>query len=87
VPLRVAGRALGGADGDAALLRLRDPYLEPRADHGSPRVLRELCDVALGVAPLQRAVSWWRILRGGHPGWTAEHLAPGTLGAPAADLA
>ncbi|WP_347060525.1 hypothetical protein ABC795_08295 [Blastococcus sp. HT6-30] len=44
----------------------------------------------LRVGPLQRALTWRRILRGVHaderaewngqvPGWTAEHLAPGPL--------
>ncbi|MGY1836876.1 hypothetical protein ACI79P_17425 [Blastococcus sp. SYSU DS0510] len=90
VALRSAGRALGLPQGDPGLLRLRDAYLDPWLDHGSAAELRELCDLALRVAPLQRALTWRRILRGVHeaeraewagavPGWTAEHLAPGPL--------
>ncbi|WP_236831090.1 phosphotransferase [Blastococcus sp. KM273128] len=90
VALRFAGRVLGVPPGDAALLRLRDAYLDQWLDHGTAAELRGLCDLALHVAPLQRALTWRRILRGVHegeraewvgavPGWTAEHLAPGPL--------
>ncbi|TYP84618.1 aminoglycoside phosphotransferase family protein [Blastococcus xanthinilyticus] len=90
VALRSAGGVLGLPPGDPGMLRLRDAYLDPWLDHGSAAELRELCDVALRVAPLQRALTWRRILRGVHeaeraewagavPGWTAEHLAPGPL--------
>ncbi|MGY1804109.1 phosphotransferase [Blastococcus sp. SYSU D00922] len=95
VSLRMAGRALGLPDGDPALRRLRDAYLEPWSAYGSPRELREQCGAGLRVTPLARALTWRRILRGVHPGeraewagsvpgWTAEHLAPGPLdGVPA----
>ena len=95
VTLRVAGQALDVPNGHPVLLRLRDSYLDVWRDHGSPRELREQCAVALQVGPLQRALTWHRILQGVHPderaqwadsvpGWTAEHLEPGTLaGAPA----
>ena len=87
VPLRVAAQALGVPDGDGVLLRLRDAYLEPWSGYGSPAELREQCAVALRVAPLPRAMTWRRILRGVHPtertewqdavpGWTAEYLEP-----------
>ena len=50
--------------------------------------LREQAELALPVTPLQRALTWRRILRGVHPderaewqdsvpGWTAEYLRPG----------
>ena len=92
VALRMAGRTLELPNGDRALRRLRDAYLEPWSEYGSPRELREQCDLALGVAPLARALTWRRILRGVHPderaewadsvpGWTAEYLAPGPLAA------
>ena len=89
VPLRAAARALGVADGDAALLRLRDAYLGSWLDHGSVAAVREECELALAVGSLQRALTWRRILRGVHvseraawqetvAGWTAEYLEPGT---------
>ena len=92
VALRVAGQALELPNGHPVLLRLRDSYLDVWRDHGSPQHLREQCDLALQVGPLQRALTWRRILRGVHadevgewadavPGWTAEHLAPSTLSA------
>jgi hypothetical protein len=95
VALRVAQRALGVPSGDAVLLRLRDAYLDPWRGHGSLPALREQVDLALTVGPLQRALTWRRILRGVHPaervewqdsvpGWAAEYLEPGTLTAPAA---
>ena len=94
VALRMAGRALDLPDGDPALHRLRDAYLEPWGVYGSPRELRAQCDLALRVAPLARALTWRRILRGVHPderaewadsvpGWTAEYLGPGPLPAAA----
>lgn len=95
VALRMAGAALGVPAGDPVLHRLRDAYLEPWAGHGSPAELREQVDLALRVAPLARALTWRRILRGVHPGeragwaasvpgWTAEHLEPGPLATGAA---
>jgi hypothetical protein len=90
VPLRVAQQALDVPNGDAVLLRLRDAYLEPWNGAGNPAQLREQVDLALTIGPLQRALTWRRILRGVHPaeraewqdavpGWTAEYLEPGTL--------
>lgn len=90
VALVSAARVLGLPTGSPALRRLRDAYLEPWAGHGTPRELRRQCDLALHVAPLARALTWRRILRGVHPAergewqlsvpdWTAEHLAPGPL--------
>jgi hypothetical protein len=94
VALRMAAGALDLRPGDPALGRLRDAYLEPWTPYGTPAALREQCDLALQVAPLARALTWRRILRGVHPdergewadsvpGWTAEYLEPGPLaGAP-----
>ena len=90
VPLRVAGQALGVPSGDPVLRRLRDAYLEPWREYGSTAELREQVGLALRVAPLPRAMTWRRILRGVHPaeraewqgavpGWTAEYLEPGIL--------
>ena len=89
VSLRMAARALGLPSGHAGLFRLRDVYLEQWRDFGAADELRAQCDLALRVGPLQRALTWRRILAGVHaderaawagsvPGWTAEHLAPGT---------
>jgi hypothetical protein len=90
VPLRVVARAMDLPPGDAVLLRLRDAYLDAWSGYGSPADLREQADLALRVAPLPRAMTWRRILRGVHPaertewqdavpGWVAEHLEPGVL--------
>jgi hypothetical protein len=90
VPLRAAQRALEVPNGDAALVRLRDAYLDVWRGSGSDAELRERATLALAVGPLQRALTWRRILRGVHPaervewqdavpGWTAEYLEPGTL--------
>jgi hypothetical protein len=92
VALRMAAGALDVPAGDPVLRRLRDVYLEPWGSYGSPQRLREQCDLALRVAPLARALTWRRILRGVHPGeraewagsvpgWTAEYLEPGPLAA------
>ncbi len=81
---------LGLENGHPVLLRLWDSFLDVWRDHGSPQQLREQCAVALRVGPLQRALTWHRILHGVHPderaqwadsvpGWTAEHLEPGPL--------
>jgi hypothetical protein len=93
VPLRVLARQLDVPNGDPALRRLRDAYLEPWSDYGSPDELRAQADLALAVGPLSRALTWRRILRGVHPaeraewadavpGWMAESLEPGILAAP-----
>jgi hypothetical protein len=94
VPLRVAQQALGVPNGDPGLLRMRDAYLDPWRGYGSLSELRDQAELALSVGPLQRALTWRRILRGVHPaervewqdavpGWVAESLEPGTLSAPA----
>lgn len=93
VALRMAARVLELPHGHPSLVLLRDAYLEEWRASGTPAELRELCDDALRVAPLQRALTWRRILRGvppaergewqgAVPGWTAEHLAPGPLTPP-----
>ena len=88
VPLRFAARVLELPYGDRRLFRLRDAYLDQWLDFGAAEELREHCAMALRVGPLQRALTWRRILRGIHPderarwadavpGWTVGHLAPG----------
>ncbi len=96
VALRMATSAMDLPEGHPVLLRLRDAYLRPWRPYAETGVLRELCDVALQVTPLQRALTWHRILRGVHaderaewqasvPGWAAESLEPGPLaGVPGA---
>ena len=90
VPLRAAAHSLGVDDGHPVLFRLRDAYLDVWRDHGDPGELREQAGLALAVGPLQRALTWRRVLRGvvpaeraewqdSVPGWTAEHLEPGSL--------
>jgi hypothetical protein len=91
----MAASALDLPAGDPALGRLRNAYLEPWSTYGTTEELRGQCDLALRVAPLARALTWRRILRGVHPdergewadsvpGWTAEYLRPGPLvGVPA----
>jgi hypothetical protein len=92
VPLRMAARALRLPPGHPVLLRLRDSYLYEWREQGSQQHLRQQCDLALEVGPLQRALTWRRILRGIHaderaewagslPGWMADHLQPGLLAA------
>ena len=94
VTLRMARQALALPHGHPALHRLRDSYLDVWREHGTPQRLREQSALALRVGPLQRALTWRRILRGVHPadrvewqdavpGWAAESLEPGTLTAPA----
>jgi hypothetical protein len=89
VPLRVVARELEVTNGDPALRRLRDAYLEPWSGYGSPDELRAWADLALAVAPLPRAMTWHRILQGVHPaersdwadavpGWMAEYFQPGS---------
>ena len=97
-----AGHAPGGAADAGRAERGRRPAAAPRRlprrlarPTASLPELREQADLALTVGPLQRALTWRRILRGVHPaeraewqdsvpGWTAEYLEPGTLTAPAA---
>ncbi len=92
VALRVAARALGVGDAHPVLFRLRDAYLDVWRDRGTPEDLREQATMALRIGPLQRALTWHRVLGGvapaeradwqdSVPGWTAEHLEPGSLSA------
>jgi hypothetical protein len=91
VALRAAARALDVPDDHPVLFRLRDVYLAEWRDYGSLDELAEQCTLALRVGPLQRALTWHRVLLGvapeeraewqnAVPGWTAEHLEPGSLG-------
>jgi hypothetical protein len=78
------------------MLRLRDAYLQPWRAYAEAPVLHELADLALRVTPLERALTWHRILLGVHtgeragwqasvPGWAAETAEPGPLaGVPGA---
>ena len=75
IPLRMAARALEVRDDHQVLRRLRNAYLTPWAAFAEAEVLRELCDVALRVTPLQRALTWHRILLGVHPAERAEWQA------------
>ncbi len=90
VPLRVAAAALGLPPGSPALLRLREAYLGPWRAFAEAPVLRELTGLALRIAPLERALTWHRILRGvlpeeraewqaSVPGWLAQSVGPGPL--------
>jgi hypothetical protein len=91
VTLRAAARALDVSDSHPVLFRLRDVYLAEWRDHGTLDELTEQCTLALRAGPLQRALTWHRVLLGvdpreraewqdAVPGWTAEHLEPGSLG-------
>jgi hypothetical protein len=91
VPLRVAADELGTPNGDPVLHRLRDAYLEPWSSYGTPAELRDQVQLALRVAPLPRALTWRRILRGVHPaergewpdavpGWVGRYFDHGSLG-------
>ncbi len=90
IPLRVATSALDLPQGHPILLRLRDAYLQPWRPYAEAPVLRELVDLALQVTPLERSLTWHRILLGVHPderaewqasvpGWAAETAEPGPL--------
>jgi Phosphotransferase enzyme family len=96
VPMRMAGAALELPPGHPVMLRLRDAYLQPWRAHAEKPVLYELVDLALRVTPLERSLTWHRILLGVHaderaewqasvPGWAAETAEPGPLtGVPGA---
>jgi hypothetical protein len=90
VPLRVARSALDLPQGHPVMARLRDAYLQPWRPFAEAPVLRGLADLALQVTPLQRALTWHRVLAGVHPaeradwqssvpGWAAETAEPGPL--------
>ena len=90
IPLRAAARALGIHDSHPVLFRLLDGYLDVWREFGSRDELQQQAMLALRVGPLQRALTWRRVLRGvaaderaewqdSVPGWTAEHLEPGSL--------
>ena len=96
VALRMATSALELPPGHPVMLRLRDAYLQPWRAHAEMPVLCELVDLALRVTPLERSLTWHRILLGIHaderaewqasvPGWAAEAAEPGPLaGVPGA---
>ena len=91
VALRMASRALEVPGDDPVLRRLRNAYLAPWGAFAEAAVVRHLCDLALRVTPLQRALTWHRILLGVHPaeraewqdavpGWAAEPPRPAPFG-------
>ena len=96
IPLRLATSELDLPQGSPVMLRLCDAYLQPWRPFAETRVLHELVEIALQVTPLQRALTWHRILQGVHPaervewqasvpGWAAETAEPGPLaGVPGA---
>ena len=96
VALRMATSALELPPGHPVMLRLRDAYLQPWRAYAAMPALTELVDLALQVAPLERSLTWHRILLGIHaaeraewqasvPGWAAETAEPGPLaGVPGA---
>ncbi|WP_433388716.1 phosphotransferase [Micromonospora sp. KLBMP9576] len=89
VTLNSVADALGLAEGDPALARLRDAYLEPWSDGHDPATLREAARLAVRVSRVSRALSWRRALCGPDParaqyasavpGWLRELLAPDPL--------
>ncbi len=91
VTLRAAARALQVGDAHPVVFRLRDVYLHEWRDHATAAGLEELSELALRAGPLQRALTWRRVLAGVVPderaewqesvaSWTAEHLEQGSLG-------
>ncbi|MFG1886303.1 phosphotransferase [Micromonospora sp. NPDC049051] len=80
VTLNSVADAFGLPEGDPALARLRDAYLEPWSEGHDPATLREAARLAVRVTRVSRALSWRRALRGADPG-RAEYAAavPGWL--------
>ncbi|MFC4018630.1 aminoglycoside phosphotransferase family protein [Micromonospora sp. GCM10011542] len=82
VTLRSIRYATELAADDAALDRLRDGYLEPWTDRYDRRTLVEAAELAVGLGPVSRALSWRRALDTADParaeyaeavpGWLAE---------------
>jgi hypothetical protein len=81
VTLRAVGHRLELAPGDAALLRLRDAYLEPWTAGRDRRELLDQVGLATRVATVGRAASWRRALSGVRPDQRGEHAGavPGWL--------
>ncbi|WP_225852499.1 phosphotransferase [Micromonospora sp. AMSO12t] len=86
VTLNSVADAFGLPEGDPALTRLRDAYLEPWSDGHDRPTLREAARLAVRVTRVSRALSWRRALRSADPtraeyaaavpGWLQELFAP-----------
>ncbi|MEU9505440.1 phosphotransferase [Micromonospora sp. NPDC048170] len=86
VTLNSVADAFGLPDGDPALARLRDAYLEPWSAGHDPGALREAARLAIRVTRVSRALSWRRALEtpdparaeyaAAVPGWLQELFAP-----------
>ncbi|MER7420510.1 phosphotransferase [Micromonospora peucetia] len=86
VTLNSVADAFGLPDGDPALARLRDAYLEPWSAGHDPGTLREAARLAVRVTRVSRALSWRRALQSTDPtraeyasavpGWLQELFAP-----------
>ncbi|MEU8420134.1 aminoglycoside phosphotransferase family protein [Micromonospora sp. NPDC048835] len=89
VTLRSVGHARNLAVDDAPLVRLRDAYLEAWTDRYDRRTLVEAADLAIGLGPVSRSLSWRRALdtveesraeyADAVPGWLEELFAASPL--------
>ncbi|MCG5440523.1 phosphotransferase [Micromonospora foliorum] len=89
VTLRSIGHARKLAADDAQLVRLRDAYLEAWTDRYDRRTLVEAADLAIGLGPVSRSLSWRRALDTAEesraeyadavPGWLEELFAASPL--------
>ncbi|MFE0526800.1 aminoglycoside phosphotransferase family protein [Micromonospora parva] len=87
VTLRSIADARKLAADDAQLVRLRDAYLEAWTERYDRRALVEAADLAIGLGPVSRSLSWRRALdtaeesraeyAGAVPGWLEELFAAG----------
>ncbi|MDT0527439.1 phosphotransferase [Micromonospora sp. DSM 115977] len=86
VTLNSVAHTFGLPEGDPALARLRDAYLEPWSDRHDPGTLREAARLAVRVTRVSRALSWRRALQtpdparteyaSAVPGWLQELFEP-----------
>ncbi|MBG6068901.1 phosphotransferase [Micromonospora ureilytica] len=89
VTLRSIGHARKLAADDVQLVRLRDAYLEAWTDRYDRRTLVEAADLAIGLGPVSRSLSWRRALDTAEesraeyadavPGWLEELFAASPL--------
>ncbi|MET8356026.1 aminoglycoside phosphotransferase family protein [Micromonospora sp. NPDC005171] len=89
VTLRSVGHDRKLAADDAQLVRLRDAYLEAWTDRYDRRTLVEAADLAIGLGPVSRSLSWRRALDTAEesraeyaaavPGWLEELFAASPL--------
>lgn len=89
VTLRSIGHARKLAADDVQLVRLRDAYLEAWTDRYDRRTLVEAADLAIGLGPVSRSLSWRRALdtveesraeyADAVPGWLEELFAASPL--------